>query len=60
MTSPPPVVCRSYSLLAPTALSQPFELDGSAVYLGVSIGSSIYPRDGNNATELLRHAEATV
>ncbi len=39
------------------ALSEPFELNGSKVLAGASIGCAIGPRDGENATLLLKAAD---
>ncbi len=35
----------------------PFLIEGRELYLGVSIGIAIYPRDGLNAESLLKHAD---
>ena len=44
-----------------TALESPFRLDGgSEVYVGASIGVSVYPDDSINATNLLRDAGAAM
>lgn len=41
-------------------LLQPFFIDGNAVFIGVSIGISLYPDDAGNATELIQHADAAL
>ena len=41
-------------------LEQPFILSGQEVYMNASIGLSLYPTDGNTATELIQHADAAV
>ncbi|MBK8175644.1 MAG: EAL domain-containing protein [Rhodospirillales bacterium] len=37
-------------------LSEPFELGGERIHCGASVGISRYPGDGNDADDLLRHA----
>ncbi|MGD0723669.1 MAG: EAL domain-containing protein [Roseiarcus sp.] len=39
------------------AIAEPFDLEGRQVYLGVSIGVSVFPGDGANAEDLLKHAD---
>jgi diguanylate cyclase (GGDEF)-like protein len=39
------------------AMSEPFDLDGREVYLGVSIGISICPADGADVETILRRAD---
>lgn len=39
------------------AASAPIVIDGQATTLGVSIGISLYPGDGDDAASLLRHAD---
>lgn len=42
-------------------LKDPFELeDGHTVYIGVSIGISLFPEDGDTATSLLKNADAAM
>lgn len=43
-----------------TALSRPFVLDGRELLLNVCAGVSAYPRDGEDADELLRNAETAM
>jgi predicted signal transduction protein with EAL and GGDEF domain len=38
-------------------MSEPFELAGHRHFLGASIGISVYPGDGSEPEELLRHAD---
>ncbi len=38
-------------------LSAPFVIDGSEVFISTSIGISIYPLDGSNAEDLMKHAD---
>jgi len=38
-------------------LEQPFHLSGHEVHISASIGSAIYPGDGESIDELLRHAD---
>ncbi len=41
-------------------LCRPMEVEGQQVYVGASIGIAVYPRDGRDATELLRNADAAM
>lgn len=42
-------------------LEEPFELqNGTEIYVGASIGISIYPQDGEEATQLIQHADAAM
>ncbi len=42
-------------------LEQPFRLpSGHEVYVGASIGISLYPEDGTSGTELIQHADVAV
>ncbi|MBP6806822.1 MAG: EAL domain-containing protein [Chromatiaceae bacterium] len=42
-------------------LEQPFILPGEPeIYMGASIGISLYPEDGRTATDLIRHAETAL
>jgi len=41
-------------------LSEPFELEGQDVFLSASIGISVYPKDGQDATTLLKNADAAM
>ena len=44
-----------------TLLDEPFKLNGSnAIYIGASIGISIFPDDGEEATQLIQHADAAM
>jgi EAL domain-containing protein (putative c-di-GMP-specific phosphodiesterase class I) len=40
-----------------TALSQPYEIGHANTFVAASVGIAIYPADGANAQELLRHAD---
>lgn len=42
------------------AIAQPFAVSGQDFYISVSIGISIYPQDGQNAGELLKHADTAM
>ena len=39
------------------SLTEPFSLDGHKIRIGVSIGISLYPDDGDNADDLVKHAD---
>lgn len=41
-------------------LSEPFILNDRNLYIGVSIGASICPKDGNDVAQLLRNADAAM
>jgi diguanylate cyclase (GGDEF)-like protein/PAS domain S-box-containing protein len=42
-------------------LSQPFVLsEGPEVFIGASIGISLFPNDGNSAAQLIQHADAAM
>ncbi len=42
-------------------LSQPFVLpSGQEIYIGASIGISIFPNDGNSAEQMIQHADAAM
>lgn len=38
-------------------VSQPFVINGKELHVTMSIGIALYPRDGNSAEELLKHAD---
>ena len=42
------------------ALCAPFDLDGKAASIGVSIGIALYRHDGSGVAELLRHADTAL
>lgn len=39
------------------AVRRPFEISGHQVFLGVSAGAAVFPRDGSDPETLLRHAD---
>ncbi|MFC4726198.1 putative bifunctional diguanylate cyclase/phosphodiesterase [Glycocaulis abyssi] len=39
------------------AVRRPFEISGHRVFLGVSVGVAVFPRDGGDPETLLRHAD---
>ena len=39
------------------SLTEPFTIDGHALYIGTSVGSAIGPRDGDTVEELMRNAD---
>ncbi len=42
------------------ALTDPFELEGHVLHIGTSVGISVYPNDGDDATTLVKHADAAM
>src|SRR4051812_21732177 len=42
------------------ALAEPFSISGAEFHIGASIGVSLFPRDADDADELLRHADAAM
>ncbi len=42
------------------ALGRPFSIAGTDFHVGASIGIGVFPRDANDAEELLRHADAAM
>ncbi|WP_413206362.1 EAL domain-containing protein [Rhodospirillum sp. A1_3_36] len=43
-----------------TALRKPFSIDGREIFVSSSIGITVYPRDGQDAAELLRNADSAM
>lgn len=41
-------------------LNEPFSIDGQTLFVGASIGISLYPDDAQDATELIQHADAAL
>lgn len=41
-------------------ISDPFQIEGSDIYIGASIGISLFPRDGTDPETLLRKADAAM
>jgi diguanylate cyclase (GGDEF)-like protein len=39
------------------AVRRPFEISGHQVFLGISAGAAVFPRDGSDPETLLRHAD---
>jgi diguanylate cyclase (GGDEF)-like protein len=42
------------------ALSRPFDIEGNSLATTVSIGVSLFPRDGADMAELLRHSDTAM
>lgn len=42
------------------ALKAPFELNGHSLHISTSIGISVYPKDGEDPTTLLKHADISM
>ena len=51
---------RNVSTRILDAMSQPFKLGGQEVFIGASIGISQFPRDGDDAKTLLKHADTAM
>jgi diguanylate cyclase (GGDEF)-like protein/PAS domain S-box-containing protein len=41
-------------------LSEPFSVDAQQLHIGTSVGISLYPADGEDATTLVKHADAAM
>lgn len=41
-------------------VNERFEIDGQSIFVGCSIGISLYPQDGDNAEALLKNADAAM
>lgn len=52
-----PLLIHTLALDLSEALKKPFILAGEAIQVGFGMGISIYPDDGPDITQLLRHAE---
>ncbi len=50
----------SIALKLQQVLKEPFELDDRKVYVGASIGISLFPGDGQDADSLLKHSDAAM
>jgi diguanylate cyclase (GGDEF)-like protein len=57
MPSPDPAVAVAIAARLHGAVVQPFDVDGQSVRLGLSVGISIPPGHGRNATDLMRRAD---
>lgn len=42
------------------AIKQPFKVEGHELYLTVSVGVSMFPRDGDNAETLIKHSDVAM
>ncbi|OOZ36388.1 hypothetical protein BOW51_07325 [Solemya velesiana gill symbiont] len=42
------------------AFTDPLQIDGHELFLTPSIGIALYPRDGDNSSDLLKHADAAM
>lgn len=43
-----------------TTLKQPFNVDGHELYVSASIGIALYPQDGTNMENLIKHADVAM
>ncbi|MDX1295571.1 MAG: diguanylate cyclase, partial [Sulfurimonadaceae bacterium] len=55
-----PVEIAHFAEKINAAVAQPFEVDNSRLYIGASIGISIYPTDGDNYTALVKAADTAM
>jgi diguanylate cyclase (GGDEF)-like protein/PAS domain S-box-containing protein len=51
------LVARRLALSLRNAIAKPIEIDGRKFEIAASIGAVLYPRDGDDAETLLRHAD---
>ncbi len=56
-TGPQPMTAVMLADRLTRSLSAPFDLNGAAAHIGVSIGIALYPRDGLDADTLLHNAD---
>ncbi|MGW8367522.1 MAG: putative bifunctional diguanylate cyclase/phosphodiesterase [Gammaproteobacteria bacterium] len=42
------------------AVGRPFQVHGEEIFMSTSVGTAIYPRDGENVIDLLRNADAAL
>lgn len=42
------------------AIGKPFRVQGEEIFITASIGTALYPRDGDNATDLIRNADVAM
>jgi len=42
------------------SLKEPIEVNGNTLYIGMSVGISMYPNDGEDASSLLKYADAAM
>ena len=42
------------------SLKEPIEINGNTLYVGMSVGISMYPNDGEDASSLLKYADAAM
>ncbi len=52
-----PTVARRLAVALRNAVAEPIEIDGRKFEVAVSVGAVLYPRDGEDAETLLRHAD---
>ena len=59
-TDAPQLVAETVAMRVRDALSEPFDLNGTAYYLSGSIGISLFPNDAADAESLLKNADAAM
>ncbi|GLR14801.1 hypothetical protein GCM10007907_35910 [Chitinimonas prasina] len=57
---PDPAAAANAAQKIERALGSPFEIEGHDIFISTSIGISLFPVDGNNASTLLRHADTAM
>lgn len=55
-----PELAESVASKVIDAMSNPFHIDEKELFIGASIGISIYPEDGMDASTLIKHADAAM
>jgi diguanylate cyclase (GGDEF)-like protein len=55
-----PSVARALAARIHKRLGQPFQIDGESVHIGASVGIALYPNHADEASDLLRRADAAM
>jgi len=56
--SPDYALAAAHRIMA--EMEQPFEVDGHSLSVGISIGIAVYPKDGDDVSTLMRHADVAM
>jgi diguanylate cyclase (GGDEF)-like protein/PAS domain S-box-containing protein len=54
------VVCEAVAARVQEAMTEPFEVAGTEVYVSASLGISIFPNDADDPADLLKNADAAM